>query len=65
MVTFILLTLRCPPLFYYQAGLHKTEVVGELVHGGDHRLRSDNQLLLPAAGETLMFSCNDGVAAGW
>lgn len=51
LMTSTLLTLCCPLLFHYQAGLHKTEAMGELVHGGDHHLCSVNQLLHPAAGE--------------
>lgn len=55
MVTFILLTPSCPPLFYHQAGLQKTAVVGELVHGAHHRFCSDRQLLHPASGENIVL----------
>lgn len=51
LVTFILLTLCCPLLFYYQGVFRKTEAVGELVRGADHRLLSDQRILRSAAGE--------------
>ena len=55
LVTFILLTLCCPLLFHYQARLHKTEAMGELVHGAHHHFCSDNQLLRSVAGENLIL----------